>query len=67
MLMVNNFFKTNQIKNSIIFKGAKYDLHGKLKNWWTDETLKKFNTKNQCFIDQYSRFNYTEAGKFVIF
>ena len=50
--------------------GAKYDGHGHPVNWWTPETLAKFNERGQCFKDQYgsildplsgmhvSRFNF---------
>ena len=46
-------------------KGSKYDLNGQYKNWWTNETLKKFEAKNECFVKQYSRFNVTGTNQTV--
>ena len=42
-----------------------FDLNGVLKNWWTNETLQKFQSKTHCFVNQYSKFNVTEANQFV--
>ena len=36
--------------------GAKRDGHGHRANWWTNETLAKFNEKGQCFEKQYEAF-----------
>ncbi|KAI9284616.1 hypothetical protein BC943DRAFT_343385 [Umbelopsis sp. AD052] len=36
--------------------GRQYDPEGKLRQWWTDETVEAFKVKAQCFIDQYSNF-----------
>jgi len=37
-------------------QGRDFDGHGKLTNWWLESTSKQFNTKVQCVIDQYSKF-----------
>jgi len=36
--------------------GRQYDPTGKLRQWWTDETVEAFKVKAQCYIDQYSNF-----------
>eukprot|EP00095_Tigriopus_kingsejongensis_P003202 maker-scaffold50_size457468-snap-gene-0.20 protein:Tk03202 transcript:maker-scaffold50_size457468-snap-gene-0.20-mRNA-1 annotation:"Hypothetical protein CBG17774" len=38
--------------------GANFDKDGNLKNWWTNATLKAFQARQQCFIDQYSNVTY---------
>ena len=30
---------------------------GVLENWWTDASQNQFNSRAQCFIDQYSSFS----------
>ncbi|KAG0337095.1 hypothetical protein BG000_005825 [Podila horticola] len=37
-------------------EGRQYDAHGRLSDWWSKSTLKEFNSKSQCFIDQYGNF-----------
>ncbi|KAF9291208.1 hypothetical protein BGZ68_004728 [Mortierella alpina] len=37
-------------------EGRLYDAHGTLRDWWSNDTLVQFNTKSQCFVDQYSNF-----------
>jgi putative endopeptidase len=39
--------------------GSKYDATGALKNWWTDEDRKKFETRTGCVVDQ---FNTLDVG-----
>lgn len=36
--------------------GRKYDPDGNLLDWWSEESITKFNTKAECFIDQYSNY-----------
>lgn len=35
-------------------RGKNYDLHGKLKNWWTPATEKAFDEKAHCLAQQYN-------------
>ncbi|ORX62831.1 zincin [Hesseltinella vesiculosa] len=46
----------HEITHAFDNDGRLYNGDGELKNWWTNETLQKFNDKTQCFIDQYSKF-----------
>ncbi|KAL1469251.1 hypothetical protein MTO96_004960 [Rhipicephalus appendiculatus] len=34
--------------------GKQFDEDGRLRNWWSNSTQKKFDAKSQCFINQYS-------------
>jgi membrane metallo-endopeptidase-like protein 1 len=36
--------------------GRLYDKNGNLENWWQPESNEKFETKSQCIIDQYTRY-----------
>ena len=35
------------------------DENGVLRDWWDDTTLKNFNSKTQCFVNQYANFTVT--------
>jgi putative endopeptidase len=37
-------------------QGAQFDADGNLKNWWSVEDLKNFESKGTCLADQYSTF-----------
>lgn len=37
-------------------QGKDYDGKGYLIDWWQEETVKKFNEKAACVINQYSNF-----------
>jgi putative endopeptidase len=37
-------------------QGAKYDLHGNIKNWFTADDLAQFNQRTKCIADEYSGF-----------
>ena len=37
-------------------QGAKYDLHGNVNKWWTDDDLAKFTTRTECEAKEYDGF-----------
>jgi len=38
-------------------QGAKFDADGNLKNWWTEEDLKNFQTRGECIVKQFDSFS----------
>ena len=45
--------------------GRRYDLTGNLTMWWSESLLKEFQTKADCFIQQYSDFTIDHINKKV--
>ncbi|KAK4051442.1 hypothetical protein OIV83_002926 [Microbotryomycetes sp. JL201] len=41
--------------------GRKYDKNGKLENWWTNETTRRFEHLQKCIIDQYANYSVTDS------
>lgn len=37
-------------------QGREYDKDGNLYQWWYNETLKNFEERVKCFVDQYSSY-----------
>ena len=44
-------------------QGAKYDANGVLKNWWTDEDLKAFQSLGDAFVAQYDAYCPLDDGE----
>lgn len=42
-------------------QGRKYDAHGNLNNWWTDEDGKRFDERSQVFVEQYNSFKILDS------
>lgn len=36
--------------------GSNFDLHGNLKNWWTEADRKNFDARAECVVNQFSSF-----------
>ncbi|KAI9498078.1 hypothetical protein BDB00DRAFT_755249 [Zychaea mexicana] len=43
--------------------GRMYDGDGKLKDWWSPDTAKRFQDKSQCFVQQYNGFTVEGPNK----
>ena len=37
-------------------EGSQFDGQGNLRNWWTDETGKKFKDATKCVVEQYAKY-----------
>lgn len=51
----------HEISHGFDDQGAKYDEKGALKNWWTDDDLKKFNDRGACVVGQFDNY-FIEPG-----
>lgn len=51
----------HEISHGFDDQGAKYDEKGALKNWWTNDDLKKFNERGACVAKQFDNY-FIEPG-----
>lgn len=45
--------------------GKKYDRHGNMSSWWSDEAIEQLRHRAECFVEQFSRFPLHEPGTYV--
>jgi putative endopeptidase len=59
----------HEISHGFDDQGAQYDAQGRLRNWWTEEDLKKFQEKTRCIVEQYDLYEVepgvNQKGKLV--
>ena len=51
----------HEISHGFDDQGAQFDAQGRLKNWWTDTDLKKFQERGQCVVKQFENY-FIEPG-----
>jgi len=51
----------HEISHGFDDQGAQYDAQGRLKNWWTDEDLKRFEERTACVAAQFDGY-FIEPG-----
>ena len=51
----------HEISHGFDDQGAQFDAQGRLKNWWTDEDLKKFQARGECVVKQFDGY-FVEPG-----
>ncbi len=51
----------HEISHGFDDQGAQFDAQGRLKNWWTDADLKKFQARGQCVVKQFENY-FIEPG-----
>ena len=60
----------HEISHGFDDEGAQFDATGELKSWWTPEDYKKFQSRGQCVVDQFSSYTVEgglhENGKLVL-
>jgi endothelin-converting enzyme/putative endopeptidase len=44
-------------------EGRQFDAHGNLSDWWTPKDADAFSTREQCIIDEYSKFTAVDELK----
>lgn len=60
----------HEISHGFDDQGSKFDSEGNLKNWWTEEDLKKFQERGKTLADQFSRYEPLDSvfvnGEFTL-
>ncbi len=62
----------HEISHGFDDQGRQSDGRGVLRNWWTDETLRRYKEKAQCVVDQYAGYrveevSYVTSGVITVF
>ncbi|MGL1213434.1 M13-type metalloendopeptidase, partial [Vibrio parahaemolyticus] len=42
--------------------GSQYDSKGNVKNWWSEQTLKQFETRAACYANQADQYKVNQVG-----
>jgi putative endopeptidase len=51
----------HEISHGFDDQGSQFDAQGRLKNWWTDDDLKRFRERGQCVVKQFDNY-FIEPG-----
>ncbi|KAK8748018.1 hypothetical protein OTU49_016274, partial [Cherax quadricarinatus] len=43
--------------------GKRYDKHGNVSQWWSEEMAEQFTERAACFVEQYSQYPIEMVGK----
>ncbi|XP_073975739.1 neprilysin-like isoform X3 [Rhodnius prolixus] len=53
----------HELTHAFDVEGKDYDFEGKRISWWDEDMTKEYNSRAQCFVDQYNNFGYTKADR----
>ena len=42
--------------------GRQFDLNGNRRMWWTNDSVKAFDERVSCFVDQYNNYKLNELS-----
>ena len=60
MIKVSHFHET-QIIRVYISIGQQFDKNGNRVKWWTDNSIRQFQNRTQCFVDQYDQYSLLDV------
>src|SRR5699024_3008608 len=46
----------HEITHGFDDRGRQFDKNGNMKQWWNNATIKRFRSRTECIIDQYSSY-----------
>jgi len=52
----------HELSHAFDKSGRLFDKHGKLSNWWANETVVNFNKRQQCIEDQYAQYYIEDSN-----
>ncbi|KAL1883086.1 hypothetical protein VTK73DRAFT_10012 [Phialemonium thermophilum] len=56
----------HELSHAFDNNGRHYDVRGNLTDWWTNSTVQAFNTRTDCFVQEYSKFIATGPNGTVL-
>jgi predicted metalloendopeptidase len=56
----------HEITHGFDDSGRQYDKDGNRLQWWTSDTIDRFNERKTCIVDQYSNYTVTQINMRVI-
>lgn len=54
-----------QQRKKKIKKGRLFDKDGNLNKWWSDSSIKRFQEKTKCLVNQYNKYTLTDIGQTI--
>ncbi|CAF1128115.1 unnamed protein product [Didymodactylos carnosus] len=53
----------HEISHGFDDNGRQYDKDGNKKQWWSEDTIKQFNDRKKCIVDQYSNYTISQINR----
>ncbi|KAK9462391.1 uncharacterized protein V1516DRAFT_670143 [Lipomyces oligophaga] len=56
----------HELSHAFDNQGREYDQYGRLHDWWSPQTSHEFDSRAQCFVDQYSKYTVVDEDGTVL-